>query len=213
MAGEAAPSCQYSITFCCHTTDSSRGADWPNSMWHGSTCETKVWQLIPSHRKKNGTHWHIHWHLLNFYGDQTVDVSRVRQCVVQFSSGTRNMKDKPCSSWPCTAVTTWNEEHLDQFICANLLMVVTVEKQCFVALSNIVIVLFVSFAVFMEKWEELLLEWPTHSAHLYSFFWSNKTKDWGKEEKCKYYAKGKRTFSLKPADKQLASVFNQYHLG
>lgn len=37
-------------------------------------------------------------------------------------------------------------------------MVVTVEKQCFVALSNIVIVLFVSFTVFMEKWEELLLE-------------------------------------------------------
>ena len=56
----------------------------------------------------------IHWFLLNVYGDQTVDVSTVRQCRVQFSSGDSNVKDKPHSGWPCPAVTPLHEEHLDQ---------------------------------------------------------------------------------------------------
>ena len=47
----------------------------------------------------------IHRHLLNVYGDQTVDVSTVRQWVARFSSGDSDMKDKPCSGRPCTAVT------------------------------------------------------------------------------------------------------------
>ena len=51
----------------------------------------------------------IHWHLLNVYGDQTVDVSTVRQWVACFNSGYSDMKDKPCSRWPCTGVTPWNE--------------------------------------------------------------------------------------------------------
>ena len=57
----------------------------------------------------------IHLHLLNGYGDQRVNVSTVRQWVVRFSSGDINMKDKPHSRRPCTAVTPWNEECLDQF--------------------------------------------------------------------------------------------------
>ena len=47
----------------------------------------------------------IHQCLLNVYGDQTVDVSTVRQWVVHFSSGNSDVKDKPCSGQPCTAVT------------------------------------------------------------------------------------------------------------
>ena len=61
----------------------------------------------------------VHWHLLNVYGDRTVDVSTVGWWVVCFSSGDSNVKDKPRSGWPCTAVTPRNEERLDQLICAN----------------------------------------------------------------------------------------------
>ena len=57
----------------------------------------------------------IHRRLLNVYGDQTVDVSTVRRWVARFS----DVKDKPCSGRPCTAVTPRNEERLDQLIRAN----------------------------------------------------------------------------------------------
>jgi hypothetical protein len=46
----------------------------------------------------------IHQCLLNVSGDQTVDVSTVRWWVVYFSSGDSNLRDRPCSRWPCTAV-------------------------------------------------------------------------------------------------------------
>ena len=55
----------------------------------------------------------IHRHLLNVYGDQTVDVSTVRRWVARFSSGDSDVKDKPRSGRPCTAVTPRNEERLD----------------------------------------------------------------------------------------------------
>ena len=61
----------------------------------------------------------IHQHLLNIYRDQTVNVSTVRWRVVRFSSGDSDVKEKPCSGWPCTAVTPRNEERLDQLIRAN----------------------------------------------------------------------------------------------
>jgi len=61
----------------------------------------------------------IHQCLLNVYGDQTVDVSTVRWWVVCFSSSGSDLKDKPHSGQPCTAVTPRNEEHLDQLIHAN----------------------------------------------------------------------------------------------
>jgi len=51
--------------------------------------------------------------LLNVYGDQTVDISTVRRWVASFSSGDSNVKDKPRSRWPRTAVTPRNEECLD----------------------------------------------------------------------------------------------------
>jgi len=55
----------------------------------------------------------IHRRLLNIYGDQTVHVSTVRWWVARFSSGDSDVKDKPRSGWPCTAVTPRNEERLD----------------------------------------------------------------------------------------------------
>ena len=61
----------------------------------------------------------VHECLLNISGDETVDLSTVRWWVVCFSSVNSNVKDKPCSGWPCTAVTPQNEEHLDQLIHTN----------------------------------------------------------------------------------------------
>ena len=61
----------------------------------------------------------IHRRLLNVYGYQTVDVSAVRRWVACFSSGDSDVKDKPRSGRPCTAVTPRNEERLDQQIRAN----------------------------------------------------------------------------------------------
>jgi len=61
----------------------------------------------------------IHQRLLNIYGDQTVDVSTVRRWVARFSSGDSDVKDKPRSRRPCTAVTPRNEERLDQLMHTN----------------------------------------------------------------------------------------------
>jgi len=61
----------------------------------------------------------IHRRLLNVYGDQTVDVSTVRRWVARFCSGDSDVKDKPRSGRPCTAVTPRNEERLDQLIRAD----------------------------------------------------------------------------------------------
>ena len=60
-----------------------------------------------------------HWYLLNVYREQTVDRSTVRRWVVCYSSGNSNVKDKPRSGWPHTAVMPWNEEHLDQLTRMN----------------------------------------------------------------------------------------------
>jgi len=61
----------------------------------------------------------IHRRLLNVYGDHIVDVSTVRWWVARFSSGDSDVKDKPCSGQPCTAVTPRNEERIDQLIRGN----------------------------------------------------------------------------------------------
>ena len=106
MAVEVQSSCQYSVKFCCRATDDSRGA-----VWHGSEYEAKVCNWIAPND--------IHQWLLNVYRDQTVDVSAARQWVVRFSSGNSDVKDKPRSGRPCTAVTPRNEECLDQLIRKN----------------------------------------------------------------------------------------------
>ena len=70
----------------------------------------------------------IHWHLVNVYGDQTVDVSSVKQRVVHISCGDSEVEDKLLSRWPWTTVTPWNEKCLIQLIYANRLMAVITLK-------------------------------------------------------------------------------------
>ena len=82
LAVEVEPSCQYSITFCYHVTDDSRGVVSPNGIWHGSTSEAKVCHWIPP-QGKNGTYWH---------SSIKVDVSTVRQWMVHFSRATLTWK-------------------------------------------------------------------------------------------------------------------------
>ena len=48
-----------------------------------------------------------------------MDVSTVRRWMACFSSGNSDVKDKPYSRQPCTAVTPRNEEHLNQLIRVN----------------------------------------------------------------------------------------------
>ena len=97
----------------------------------------------------------IHWCLLNVYGDQSVNVSTVRQWVMHFSSSNSYVKDMPHSRWPCTSVTLQNENLPDQLIHTDWLMVVNIcGKRVFCsqkfALSNSVVMLFVSVVVSME---------------------------------------------------------------
>ena len=97
----------------------------------------------------------IHWCLLNVYGDQSVNVSTVRQWVMHFSSSNSYVKDMPHSRWPCTSVTLQNENLPDQLIHTDWLMVVNIcGKRVFCsqkfALSNCVMMLFVSVLVSRE---------------------------------------------------------------
>jgi len=87
IAVEVEPSCQYSFTFCCCVTDGSRGAVQQNGVWHGSAYEEKVCNLTEFLCAEKIALIDILWCLLNISGDQTMDVSTVRQWVVCFSNG------------------------------------------------------------------------------------------------------------------------------
>ena len=97
MAVEDEPSHQYLITCSCRVSDGSRGAVWQNGTWQGRTDEAKVWKWTPPCGKNAPID--IRKHLLNVYGDQTVDVGRLRWWVVHFSSGNKDVNSKPCSRW------------------------------------------------------------------------------------------------------------------
>ena len=56
-AVEVCLSQQYSVTFCWHATDGSRGAVWQNGVWDGSACKAKVCHWTPPWGK-DGIHWH-----------------------------------------------------------------------------------------------------------------------------------------------------------
>jgi len=105
MATELEPSQRYSTTCCCSVTDGRRDAVWQNGIWHRSAYEAEVYHWTPSCRK-NGNN--IHQHLLNVYGDQTVDVSTVRRWVVRFSRGDSDAEDKPRSRQPCRFLQAWH---------------------------------------------------------------------------------------------------------
>ena len=118
MAVEVEPSHQYSIRFYFCVTDGSRGAVWQNGIWYGSVSEAKVYHQIPASGKI--ARIDIHQCLLSNYENQTVVVSTVWWWVVHFSHGDSDMKDKPSSRQSRTAVTPWNEEHLDLLTHAKL---------------------------------------------------------------------------------------------
>ena len=42
MAVEGEPSHQYSVPFCCRSTDGSRGTVWQNGIWQGSVYDAKI---------------------------------------------------------------------------------------------------------------------------------------------------------------------------
>ena len=117
MEVEHEPSCQYSVTCCCHATDGSI-QPWQNAsymkMHMKQRCVTEFLHV------EKATPTGIHWHLLSIYGDQTVGVSTVKCWTLHFSCGNRDMKDKPCSGQSCTVVIPRNDEDLDQFIHTNL---------------------------------------------------------------------------------------------
>ena len=105
MVVEVEPSHPHSITGCYCVTDGSRGAVWQIGVWHRTAYRAKVWHWI-SPCRKNSTLWHCQ-HLLNVYGDQTVDVSTVRLWVVHFTSGDTDMKDNSHSRQPCRFLWVW----------------------------------------------------------------------------------------------------------
>ena len=71
MAVDIEPYHQYPLHFIA-MWQRSRGAIWQNRDWYESAYEAKVYHWITPCRKR----WHtnIHWHLLNTYTEQIVDV-------------------------------------------------------------------------------------------------------------------------------------------
>ena len=98
MAVEVEHFCQHSTKFCCCVTSGNRGALWQNGLWLRNSYDAKVCNWFPPHGKNC-----IYWYLLMLVEHlwRTEDVKRARCWVVQFSSGGRNMKDKPLSRQPC----------------------------------------------------------------------------------------------------------------
>jgi len=84
MAVQAEPSYQYSFTCWCCVTDGSRGAVWQHDIWH--EVHTKQMHGIKFLHAENVAPTNFHWLLLSIYGDQTMDVSRVRQWLAHLGS-------------------------------------------------------------------------------------------------------------------------------
>jgi len=95
MAVEVEPSHQYSITCCCHMTDSSWGTVWQNGGWHESMDEAKVCHWIPPCGKK--------WHPLTFTDACETFVETKQWVWAQWGSGW-------CVSE--VATTTWKTSHV-----------------------------------------------------------------------------------------------------
>ena len=101
MEVDVEPSHQYSVTCFCHVTDGSTLC-WGHSDRMVSDIEVHMKQrhgIEFLHAEKTAP-TDIHQCLLNVYGDQTVDVSTLRQWVVHFSSCNSEVKDEPRSGWP-----------------------------------------------------------------------------------------------------------------
>lgn len=77
MAVETEPSCQYSVTLCCHVINGSRGKVWQSDVQHGSANEAKVWNWIPP-QGKSWSSDQIFWEDLEVLLD-TVELAAVKQ--------------------------------------------------------------------------------------------------------------------------------------
>jgi len=80
MEVEVEPSHQYSITFCCCETDSSRGAIWQMASWHGNALWSKGMEL-------NSSMWKKKWHPLPFIVTFWVFIETKRWMWAQWVSG------------------------------------------------------------------------------------------------------------------------------
>ena len=152
-AVEAEPSHQYFVTFCCCATEGSKGAVWQNGVCYGRAHEAKVCYWIPP-CGKNGTHWHSlmlveHWWRTNSgceHGE--VEVGGAFQHWWQWygRQAALQMAMQIFTSTACWLL----------FIAGEIasLMVVTILRNSVelreFALSNSVIVLFVSVVVSRE---------------------------------------------------------------
>jgi len=76
--------------------------------------------------------WRKKWHPLTFINTclrrPNSGHERSEGCVVHFSSGNSDVKYKPRSEQPRTAITPWNAQCLNQFIHTNWLKLVTMLK-------------------------------------------------------------------------------------
>jgi len=103
------PSHQHSFTFCCHVIAAEGQSD--KMAFDIEACLKQKSRDESLHAGKMAP-TDIHQHLLNIYGDQTVDITAVRQWAVHFSSDNSNVKEKSCFRQPHTDVTLRNEEQL-----------------------------------------------------------------------------------------------------
>ena len=69
-------------------------------------------------RRKNNTYWHS-LTLAECFWRPNSGYEHSEVWVVCYSCGCSNTKDESCFTWPCTAVTSQNEERLDQLTCMN----------------------------------------------------------------------------------------------
>jgi len=117
-AVEDEPSHQHPVTCCCLAKMAAEGQSdkmAPGMKVHRKQrCATEFFLV----KKKRMVATDIHWHLLNVYEDQIMDVN-TEGGVLCFSSGNSDVKDKPHSGWPHTSVTPQNEEWPDHLIHVN----------------------------------------------------------------------------------------------
>ena len=130
MTVEVEPFHQYSIKFCCCATDGSRGAVWQTGVWRGRAYEAKTWHWILPCGKDCSD---IHQCFLNAAGDQTVDVSTVRQWIACFSSADSDGESCPMvltfMNMACRLLFIWwkcianDDEYVEKlsFVAENLL--------------------------------------------------------------------------------------------
>ena len=105
MAVEVELSHSYLLTFGCCVTAAERQSGRMASDMEAHMKQRCVTEFL--HVEKMAP-TDIHQHLLNIYGDQTVDVSTVRQWVVCFSSGDSDVEEEPCLRQPCRFLQAWH---------------------------------------------------------------------------------------------------------